>query len=44
VQRMGLKIEGRRVHRGARIAAYSTGMPWRIVFSVTTRGSTNWSR
>jgi RNA polymerase sigma-70 factor (ECF subfamily) len=23
---------------------YSTGMPWRMVFSVTTRGSTNWSR
>jgi hypothetical protein len=24
--------------------SYSTGIPWRIVFSVTTRGSTNWSR
>jgi hypothetical protein len=23
---------------------YSTTSPWRIVFSVTTRGSTNWSR
>jgi hypothetical protein len=23
---------------------YSTGIPCRMVFSVTTRGSTNWSR
>jgi hypothetical protein len=28
----------------AKSESYSTGIPWRIVFSVTTRGSTNWSR
>ena len=41
VQRVRLEVE-----KGARQGprAYSTGMPCRMVFSVTTRGSMNWSR
>ena len=35
-------LENRRFHPHGR--RYSTTSPWRMVFSVTTRGSVNWSR
>jgi hypothetical protein len=40
VERVRLQVEA----QGAGEVSHSTGMPWRIVFSVTTLGSTNWSR
>ena len=41
VQRVGLEVEGGGAHAAP---GYSTGIPWRIVFSVTTRGSANCTR